>query len=146
MTKEDGLLAILITFIWGINFSVIKLGLGTIDPFLLAALRFLLTAIPLVFFLPKPDIAFKFVGLYGMIFGVGLWGMVNLGIHFGVSAGVASLLLQLSAYCTIIFGYLFFAEKLSAYQIISMLVSLSGLMLLVFSKNESSNIFAISPT
>ena len=153
MTKQDGLLAILITFIWGINFSVIKLGLGTIDPFLLAALRFLLTAVPLVFFLPKPDVAFKYVALYGFIFGVGLWGMVNLGIHLGASAGVASLLLQLSAYFTILFGYLFFSERLSAYQIIAMLISLSGLVILIFSNgistdeapinNDGSNFFAL---
>lgn len=31
------LLAVLITAIWGINFSVIKLGLHAIDPFILAS-------------------------------------------------------------------------------------------------------------
>lgn len=143
MTKKDGLLALLITFIWGINFSVIKLGLGSIDPFLLAALRFLLTAIPLVFFLPKPDIKLSFIAIYGILFGVGLWGMVNLGIYLGAPAGVASLLLQLSAYFTIIFGYLFFSEKLNFYQIIAMLISFFGLMVLVFSNDKSSNLFAL---
>jgi len=58
----------------------------------------MLTAFPLVFFLPKPDVKLSIVALYGILFGVGLWGMVNLGIHLGASAGVASLLLQLSAY------------------------------------------------
>jgi len=143
LSKKDGFLALLITFIWGINFSVIKLGLGTMDPFLLASLRFLLTAIPLIFFVAKPDVKPKYVVLYGLIFGVGLWGMVNLGIHLGASPGVASLLLQLSAYFTILFGYLFFAEKLNAYQIISILISLLGLMILVFSKKEAANLLAL---
>ncbi len=113
------------------------------DPFLLAALRFLLTAIPLVFFLPRPEVKFIWVAVYGLLFGVGLWGMVNLGIRLGASPGVASLLLQLSAYFTIIFGYFFFAEKLNRYQILAMLISLSGLLLLIFSNNESSNLFAL---
>jgi len=143
VTKQDGLLALLVTFIWGINFSVIKLGLGTMDPFLLASLRFFLTAIPLVFFLPKPDVKIIWIAIYGLLFGVGLWGMVNLGIRLGASAGVASLLLQLSAYFTIIFGYLFFAEKLNKFQLIAMLVSLSGLLILIFSNDESSNLFAL---
>ena len=34
----------------GVNFSLIKLGLDQIDPYLLAALRFTLCAIPAVFF------------------------------------------------------------------------------------------------
>ena len=143
MTKKDGLLALLITFIWGINFSVIKLGLGSIDPFLLASLRFLLTAFPLVFFLPKPEVKLVYIATYGILFGVGLWGMVNLGIYLGASAGVASLLLQLSAYFTIIFGYLFFSERLNVKQIIAMLISLFGLMILVFSDDESSNLLAL---
>ncbi len=143
MSKQDGLLALLVTFIWGINFSVIKLGLGTIDPFLLAALRFFLTAIPLVFFLPKPDVKFSIVVMYGLFFGIGLWGVVNLGIHLGAPAGVASLLIQLSAYFTIIFGYLFFSEKLNVFQIIGMLISLLGLIIAIVYKDVSSSVFAL---
>jgi len=72
-----------------------------------------------------------------------IWGMVNLGIHLGAPAGVASLLLQLSAYFTIIFGYLFFSEKLNTYQIIAMLISFSGLIILIFSNDKASNLFAL---
>jgi len=143
MTKKDGLLALLVTFIWGINFSVIKLGLGSMDPFVLASLRFFLTAIPLVFFLPRPEVKFSMLILYGLLFGVGLWGMVNLGIHLGASPGVASLLVQLSAFFTIIFGYFFFSEKLNSKQIAAMLVSLCGLAILIFSSNKSSNLVAL---
>ncbi|XKY25342.1 EamA family transporter (plasmid) [Pseudomonas luteola] len=42
--------------IWGVNFSVIKLGLATVDPFTLAGLRFLLCAVPTVFLIPKPAV------------------------------------------------------------------------------------------
>ena len=48
------LLAILITAIWGINFSVIKLGLTTVDPFILAGIRFTLCALPALFLSPNP--------------------------------------------------------------------------------------------
>lgn len=143
MSRKDVFLAVLITFIWGINFSVIKLGLGTIDPFFLASVRFFLTAIPLIFFLPKPDVKFSIIILYGLIFGVGLWGMVNLSIFLGASAGVASLLLQLSAYFTIVFGYLFFSEKLNSVQVVGMLISLLGLAVSIVYKDASSSVFAL---
>lgn len=143
MSRKDTLLAVLITFIWGVNFSVIKLGLGTIDPFFLASIRFFLTAFPLIFFLPKPDVKLTIIILYGLLFGVGLWGMVNMGIYLGASAGVASLLLQLSAYFTIIFGYLFFAEKLNKIQLAGILVSLFGLVISIIYKDVSSPVFSL---
>lgn len=39
------LLAVMITAIWGVNFSVIKLGLQAVDPFILAGIRFTLYAL-----------------------------------------------------------------------------------------------------
>jgi len=56
MKTHHLLLAVLITAIWGINFSVIKLGLQEVDPFILAGIRFLLCALPALFFIAKPDV------------------------------------------------------------------------------------------
>ncbi|PHM56757.1 EamA family transporter [Xenorhabdus sp. KK7.4] len=127
MKLSDLLLAIAVTGVWGLNFSVIKLGLNTLDPFLLAGLRFLLCALPAVFFIRRPDVPMKIVGLYGLIFGVGLWGMVNLGVKMGVSAGVSSLLLQFSSFITIAMGYFFLKERIHFHQIIGFILSVIGL-------------------
>ncbi|WP_416414262.1 EamA family transporter [Pantoea sp. App145] len=126
------LLAILITAIWGINFSVIKLGLSSVDPFVLAGIRFTLCALPALFFIPKPNVAWRYIISYGLIFGIGLWGVVNLGIKTGISAGIASLLLQFSAFFTILLGSMVFNERLTRYQIAGFLVACAGLMSIVF--------------
>ena len=131
MSLKDGLLAILITAIWGLNFSVIKLGLTSLDPFTLASVRFLLCALPLVFFIKKPDIPMLYVALYGILFGVGLWGMVNLGIYFGVSAGIASLVLQTSVFFTIIMGALFLQEKIQKVKIVGFTLAILGLIFIL---------------
>ena len=131
MSLKDGLLAILITAIWGLNFSVIKLGLTSLDPFTLASVRFLLCALPLVFFIKKPDIPMLYVALYGVLFGVGLWGMVNLGIYFGVSAGIASLVLQTSVFFTIIMGALFLQEKIQKVKIVGFTLAILGLIFIL---------------
>lgn len=40
MTRKDGLLALLVVVVWGLNFVVIKLGLHNMPPLMLAGLRF----------------------------------------------------------------------------------------------------------
>ncbi|WP_270120243.1 EamA family transporter [Alcaligenes faecalis] len=91
------MLAVLVTLVWGVNFPITKLGLLSMEPFLLTGIRFTLAALPLVFFIPKPNIPFRYVVIYGFIFGLGMWGIINYGIQVGVHPGVASLLIQLSA-------------------------------------------------
>lgn len=124
-------LAVLITAIWGMNFSVIKLGLATVDPFILAGIRFSLCALPAIFFIRKPDVAWRYIVGYGLVFGIGLWGVVNLGIKLGLSAGIASLVLQFSAFFTIVLGSWVFKEALSRFQILGMLIALGGLLCII---------------
>src|SRR6218665_2106899 len=97
MKKVDLLLGIFVTGIWGANFSVIKLGLGALDPFLLTSLRFTLCSLPLIFFVKKPDVRLSIISLYGLLFVVGLWGIVNLGIYLEFSPGIESLIMQFIA-------------------------------------------------
>jgi O-acetylserine/cysteine efflux transporter len=121
------MLAVVVTAVWGFNFSVIKFGLGTIDPFVLAGVRFALCALPAVFLVRRPDVPWRYVIGYGLVFGVGLWGLVNLGIAAGVSAGVASLTLQTSAFFTMALGAVVFGESLTRYRIAGAVVALAGL-------------------
>ncbi len=127
MNIKDLGLAILITTIWGVNFSVIKMGLESLDAFTLAGLRFLLCALPLVFFIKKPDVSMLYVVAYGLTFGVGLWGMVSLGIYFGASAGMASLILQMSAFLTVALGVLFLGDNIDRVKIVGFIIAIAGL-------------------
>lgn len=124
-------LAVLITAIWGVNFSVIKLGLATVDPLILAGIRFSLCALPAIFFVRKPDVPWRYIIGYGLVFGIGLWGVVNLGIKAGLSAGIASLVLQFSAFFTILLGGWVFKEALTRFQVLGMLIALAGLLCII---------------
>ncbi|MES1937815.1 EamA family transporter [Salinisphaera hydrothermalis] len=131
MKTKDLLLGVLIMAIWGLNFSVIKLGLESVDPFLLAACRFFLSAIPLVFFVRKPNVSMWVVGIYGLLFGVGLWGIVTLAIQIGVSAGIASLVLQSSAFFTLVLGAYWFGNRLYATHWVGIALAALGLGCLI---------------
>ena len=136
-------LAVLITAIWGVNFSVIKLGLATVDPFILAGIRFSLCALPAIFFIRKPDVPWRYIIGYGLLFGIGLWGIVNLGIKAGLSAGIASLVLQFSAFFTILLGGWVFKEALTRFQVLGMLIALVGLTCIIMVSDGSVSLSGV---
>jgi O-acetylserine/cysteine efflux transporter len=95
------LLALLATAIWGLNYVVIKLGVGEVPPLLLTGLRFFFAALPAVFFVRRPTSRFSYVVSYGVVLGVIQFGLLFVSMKLGLSASLASLVLQLQAFFTI---------------------------------------------
>lgn len=127
MLKKHLSLAVLVTLVWGVNFPITKLGLRAIDPFVLTGIRFALAALPLVFFIKRPAVKFSYVAAYGFIFGLGMWGVINYGIQVGASPGIASLIIQLSVFFTMGWGFVLFKEKIRGAQMIGAVLALIGL-------------------
>jgi O-acetylserine/cysteine efflux transporter len=144
MEKKHLALALLVTFIWGINFPITKIGLNSIDPFVLTGIRFMLAAIPLVFLIRRPSVHFGYVAAYGLIFGVGMWGAINYGIAAGVAPGIASLIIQLSAFFTMFWGALLFRETLRPAQWIGAVVVLFGLCGIFVAQKGAHQVLGIS--
>lgn len=140
MQTKHLLLAVLVTAVWGLNFPITKLGLTEIDPLLLTAIRFTLAALPWVFFVKRPQVAFGWLAAYGLIFGVAMWALINLGIALGVPPGSASLLIQLSAFFTLGWGVLLFRESLSTPQLFGVVLAAIGLGILLGSTGEATAI------
>lgn len=127
MQKQHLALAVLVTLVWGLNFPITKLGLNAIDPFVLTGIRFALAALPLAFFIKPPAVHFGYVAAYGVIFGLGMWGVINYGIQRGVSPGIASLIIQLSVFFTLGWGCVLFKEKIRNAQWVGASLALIGL-------------------
>ncbi|HET6432682.1 EamA family transporter [Dyella sp.] len=121
-------MAVGVAAVWGLNFSVIKLGVRQIDPLVLAGLRFTLTAWPLVFWLPRPSVPWRWLAIYGMSFGVGTWGLVTMSLRAGLSPGLAAWLLQSSAFLTPLLAALWLGETMSRRQQQGGLLALAGLV------------------
>lgn len=131
MKTKDLSLAIVVTAIWGLNFSFIKLGVAHVDPFVLAALRFALTAVPLVFFLPRPQTDWRWLAVYGLAFGVGTWGLVTLSLRAGLAPGLAAWLLQSSAFLTPLLGVVWLGDTWTTSQKSGACIALAGFILVV---------------
>ncbi|MFA1646079.1 MAG: EamA family transporter, partial [Enterobacteriaceae bacterium] len=91
MTRKDGLLALLVVVVWGLNFVVIKVGLHNMPPLMLAGLRFLLVAFPALFFVARPQVPFRLLLGYGLTISFGQFAFLFCAINFGMPAGLASL-------------------------------------------------------
>jgi len=120
-------LALLVVAIWGFNFVVIKLSVAALPPLLAAALRFLFAALPLVFFIKPPKVAWQLVVAYGFAFGVGLYGFLNLSMAWGMSAGLSSLALQTQAFFTMALAFFLLGERPRRVQILGAAIAFAGI-------------------
>lgn len=131
MTRKDGLLALLVVIVWGLNFVVIKVGLHNMPPMLLAGLRFLLVAFPAIFFVARPKVPFRLLLGYGLTISFGQFAFLFCAIKFGMPAGLASLVLQAQAFFTIILGAFVFGERLQGKQLAGITLAVFGVLVLV---------------
>lgn len=121
------LLIILVMALWGLNFVFIRWGLDEIPPFFLCALRFFLAAVPAVFFVPRPQVKFSLLLTYGVVmFGL-QFAFLFSAIRWGMSPGMASLVMQCQVFFTLGLASYFFRDKATIGKIIGALVSFSGL-------------------
>lgn len=126
MTPLHIALALLVAFIWGVNFTFIAWALESFPPLLLTALRFFFTAVPLVLFLKPPKFN-RTLFIYAIGTFVMQYAFVFTAMHLGASAGLTALLLQVQIFITVLLAYVILAEAVSRMQIIGMLVGVLGL-------------------
>ena len=131
MTNRDLLLGIFVMIVWGLNFSVIKLGVSEIDPLLLTAFRFSLAVIPAVFFVKRPQVQWLYLVAYGLTFSIGVWGMGSWSIQAGLSAGMASVLMQMNVVISLLVGYFLLKENITSMKVIGSIIAIFGLALSV---------------
>lgn len=120
-------LAVLVTAIWGFNFVVIRLGLGSVPPLLLAALRFVVAALPVVF-LARPNVPPGRMIAVGMTLFVGQFAFLFPAMKLGMPPGLASVTLQSQAFLTILFAALALGERPRPRQLAGAGVAALGLL------------------
>lgn len=116
MSRKDGVLALLVVVVWGLNFVVIKVGLHNMPPLMLAGLRFMLVAFPAIFFVARPKVPLNLLLGYGLTISFAQFAFLFCAINFGMPAGLASLVLQAQAFFTIVLGAFTFGERLHGKQ------------------------------
>ena len=105
MRLIDLVLGLAVATVWGLTFIAIKYGLMDAPPFLLSALRFAFAAFPAMLFMRPPRAQFAKVAAYGLLIGVGQFGLLFLAIRLGMPVGLASLVVQIQVFFTIVMAW-----------------------------------------
>lgn len=129
-------LLIAVVAVWGINFVFIKIGLRELPPIFLCFCRFFLVGLPVLFF-KRPAVPFRWVITYSLVMFVLQFTLMFSALHVGISAGLASIILQTQAFFSLLFAALFLKEKLNLSQILGSLVSFLGIALVGFNLGAS---------
>ncbi|MFI6723553.1 EamA family transporter [Streptomyces atratus] len=135
-------LAALVAAVWGVNFVVIEVGLGHFPPLLFSALRFLVAALPAVFFVGRPKVAWKWIVGVGLVLGVAKFGLLFIGMDRGMPAGLSSLVLQVQAVFTALFAALALGERPGKVRALGMGVALVGIGVAAVDEGASGPVLA----
>lgn len=136
LSRGDLLRALAVVVIWGLNFVVMKLGLQGLSPMLLGALRFTAASLPFLLFVPRPALPWRFVVGYGLAQGLGQFGFLFLGLQLGMTAGMASVVMQTQAFFTLLLAAPLLGERAKPWQWWGLLLAFGGLMTIGLAHGE----------
>ncbi|MEU5581438.1 EamA family transporter [Streptomyces huasconensis] len=137
-------LAVLVAAVWGVNFVVIEVGLDHFPPLLFSALRFLVAALPAVFFVGRPKVAWKWVVAVGLVLGVVKFGLLFIGMDAGMPAGLSSLVLQIQAVFTALFAFVALGERPGRVRVTGMVIALAGIAVAAVDEGETGPLTAFA--
>ncbi|MFH8563912.1 EamA family transporter [Streptomyces sp. NPDC017988] len=137
-------LAVLVAAVWGVNFVVIEVGLDHFPPLLFSALRFLVAALPAVFFVGRPKVAWKWLVGVGLVLGVAKFGLLFIGMDAGMPAGLSSLVLQSQAVFTALFAFVALGERPGRVRVTGMVIALAGIAVAAVDEGETGPLTAFA--
>jgi O-acetylserine/cysteine efflux transporter len=138
LNANDTLRLAAVVVIWGLNFVVMKIGLRELSPMMLGALRFFVAALPLLLLVRRPALPLRHLLGYGLVQGVGQFGLLFLAIKLGMPAGMASLVLQTQAFFTLLIAVPVLGERALPAQWMGLGVSMLGLVAIACAHGEGT--------
>jgi O-acetylserine/cysteine efflux transporter len=140
------LLGGVVALIWGVNFVAIDLGLTDTPPLVLVALRFVFVALPLVFFVPRPDVPWRVIAGIGIFMSAGQFGLLFTAMHLGLPAGLAAVVLQCQMVFTLVIGAIALRERPTRMQLLGAGLAIAGLGLVAVGRLDgAAGLVAIVP-
>lgn len=138
------LLALAVVAVWGTNFVVIKVALAHLPPLLFGALRFALALLPAVLLLPRPAVPWGNLAAYGVLVGVGQFGLLYLAMRSQISPGLASLVIQTQVFFTIGLAMHFARERVAPYQWLALALAVAGIVVIATHTDGSTTVLGLA--
>lgn len=136
LSGGDAIRVAAVVLIWGLNFVVMKWGLQDLSPMLLGALRFAVAALPLLLFVRRPALPARYLAGYGLAQGLGQFGLLFTALQLGMTAGMASVVMQTQAFFTLLLAMPLLGERAAARQWAGLAIALAGLAAIASAHGE----------
>lgn len=120
-------LALAVVAVWGSNFVVIQIALEKLPPLFFSALRFAFAFLPCAVFLPRPRVRWRNLAAYGLLIGLGQFGLMTFAMHGHITPGLASLVLQTQVFFTIFLSMFLMGERVRRMQWVALGVATAGI-------------------
>lgn len=132
------LLGLGVVAVWGTNFAVIKLALAQMPPLLFATLRFVAVILPAIFLVARPAVPWRNLAAYGLLIGVGQFGLMFIAMNGHISPGLASLVVQTQVFFTIVLAMWLSGERAHPVQGVSLALAAGGIGVILLHTDGSA--------
>lgn len=142
MTLRYALLALVVSFFWGANFSAVKIGLEHFPPYLMLALRFAGVAALLLPFYPKRSIPLTFALKISFVLNTAHFALVFGAMWMGIDIPTAVITVQLGVPFSCLLSAMWFNDRLGAWRTFGLTVAFVGIVLIAGTPNVTANFIA----
>jgi len=122
----DLLAALGVVVIWGLNFVAMKFSLRDFTPFQLGTFRYVFAVLPLLLFVKKPNLSWRWLFPAGLA-QLGQFGLLFVALQVGMTAALASVLMQTQVFFTTLLGIVLLHERLSGPLRAGLVLAAAGL-------------------
>jgi len=126
LAATDLAAALGVVVIWGLNFVAMKYALHDFTPFQLGFWRYAFAVFPLMLFVRKPKLSWGWLAAGGLT-QLGQFTFLFMALHVGMTAALASVLMQTQVFFTTLLGLMFLRERLTAPMVAGLGLAVAGL-------------------
>ena len=140
ITLRDIGLALSVPIIWGMGIVFAKAGLDEFPPLFLMSMRFIVSAVVLVWFFPSPIGQLRAIFLIALVSATIQYGLTFYGLA-GLDASSAVLFMQLEVPFTAACAAIFLHDKLGWKRVCGMIVAFFGVVLIAGAPSVRNQLF-----
>ena len=142
MPLRDILIALSVPLLWGIGFTITKVGMEEFPPMLINGLRWILTGLILVWWFPLPRKYFKKIFLVSIISCTIQYSLTYSGLNI-VDASSAILFIQSEVLFGVLVAFFYLRERPKLRNIIGIIIAFFGLIILSGSPTLNGKIIGV---
>lgn len=121
--------AIAVAILWGGNYIAALYGMHALPPFLYTGTRFVLVALMLLPFVPRPTTAqLKQIAGIAFVLGVLHMGIIVAALHQGLTIATAVIIVQLGVPFSCLLAWIVFKDRLGPWRITGIALAFAGLV------------------